>query len=297
MADQLRTRPSDVWTGLGPRALAAIDASLAPSTRQRYDAEWSAFCRACPSDCTPELVAEYLAGLSYNRARVARSAISFFAGPSATDSPLISRVLKGLFRNAAPAKRSIDPSLLRRIVSELRSWGPVEGLSRERLLTRSMIIFRLASWARASDVDRVARKDVHFLENGVRFTVRRPKQARPSAPDHTAFVAGHADETIDVVRHLRCLFSREGSAKLFPEGLEDIKNRAKKFLRSLGSDENSHTLRHMGASAAFALGFPIDAICAHAGWASASTALKYYAQAWTSLGQAKPPHISLAAFV
>lgn len=293
---------------LDARARAAIADAVVASTAAKYEREFAHFRAAVGEHFSLVDVANYLAAIGYQRARAARPAIAFHLpvpedGRSVLEHPVFPRLMQGLFREAPdrPARERLSPTFLRTILEHVRSWGTTEQLSPEQLRTRALIVFRLASWCRSSDAERIYRKNVTFDGRLLFFSVSRPKQATQSQPNSSSAVHAVEDSRLDPVAHVRRLMElRPSDETLFGESSEELASRVSTVLATAKVPIRAHALRHLGASAALALGYAIDSVAAHGGWRSTDTILRFYAQAWTIRDdgqQRKPAHISLAAFV
>ena len=187
---------------------------------------------------------------------------------------------------------------LRSIARFLESLGPTSALTQDLLLTRAAVVFRLATWTRTSDVTRIPRGLIRARSESMTFTIVSPKQRRPSAP-HAEVTVFRVPGLLDPCEHIvRLLELFPDCDSLFPTDERGLASRVASVLDRVEPPPGSltpHCLRHLGASAAVALGFGLDVVAAHGQWADPSTLLRFYAQGWT-VTKPKPQHVSMSAF-
>jgi integrase len=227
-----------------------------------------------------------------------RSAISTIAGlmggrKEIGSSPLIARCIQGMWElkpQKAKYESFWDPEI---ILEKVKSWGPNEDLSLEKLTDKLIILLKLAIFGRTADLNGIRRSSLVFRENEMSLKIFGSKENRSrQTPSSTPiYVADFEDPIICPVRCMRNYLDRTAEIT-FEDFLfvslvggkghlskKDIDRRVLRTMRESGINTSifkSHSVRGAAATKALENGTPLEDVLLTGRWKSISVFKKFY---------------------
>ena len=257
--------------------------------------EWAQFCGINDYDkFNPKedwvmewLVQKFNRGASHGTLNTCRSAISLLCGEYIGKSPLISRLLKGVFKQKPSKPKydriySLDP-----VISRIEKLAPLDSLSLQQLTSKLAILLALVTAHRKQTLISIKRKNIKKVNDGYEIEIsERIKTSRPGAYQPLLIlprfkerpnlcVASVLEKYLDItsatVKETDALFIT--TRKPFKKASKDTLSRwIRSFLTEcgIGQEYAPHSIRHAATSAAMAKGVDINIIKNSAGWSGTS---------------------------
>jgi hypothetical protein len=209
------------------------------------------------------------------------------------DHPWVVKLLKGIEaqRPAVPRyAESWDVGLLLKLVKE---WGPNEQLSLTRLRSKTVILLRIASFGRSSDISYIKRSSLKFYDTHLWLDFHTKKQKRRSTQSFAMEIMRYSEDPdiCPVATTSVYLQKTEGLAPdhdflilsirkpFLPVGADCISKIVKNAMTQAGVDTsifNAASLRMASASKALDKGASVDAVMRIGQWSSFSVFQRFY---------------------
>ena len=240
------------------------------------------------------LTQKFNEGAAYGTLNTMRSAISLLNTFDLSDSKLLNRFFKGVFklRPSLPKyDKTWDPDL---VLQNLESWEQTEKLDLQRLTEKLVMLLALASGFRVQSLALIKLDGISISSQSIEITINeliktskigsaRPRVVLPFFKDKPKLcVASILVHYINITRDLR-----NDTSNLFisykkphkPVTSQTISRWLKKILVDSGISEDfsAHSTRHASTSKAFRKGLNMNTIKNAAGWSERSTTFsKFY---------------------
>ena len=279
------------------------------STLSTYESAWRNWAAWClqrgenPLSTSLNFVLEFLAelhasGKSYSTINVHRSMISktlpLVEGKPIGSHPLIKSILNGCYNLNPPKPKynsSWDPNVA---ITFITSLGDNRLLRLTTLSRKTVVLLALASLLRVSELTAINLQSIAFSNNGLNFSLLKPRKAQHSGPLQSFFIPSLQDpgscpveavrSYIDVTAPYR---NNSNNTNLFVSCIKPHRvvtsNTVSGWIRSLLTDAgidttifSAHSTRGAAASKAFNVGMSMDAILKAGHWARESTFSKFY---------------------
>lgn len=286
-------------------AIPTLVNSLANSTIQQYHGplrSWSMFCREFKKDeFSPSIqdVLHFLSevkikGASYGKLNTYRSAISLITKDHLGSHPLISRFMKGTFR-----ERPIKPKYrmtwdVSAVLEKLKEYYPPKDLGLQNLSEKLVMLLLLTTGHRLQTIWSIKINNLKEAPDGYWADIdkllktTRPGSASPllflpkfsATPELCVFATlkEYLKQTRDKRGEIQELFIT--STRPFKAASKDTLSRwVKNVLQASGVDTTqftAHSTRHASTSTALAKGVDIETIRRTAGWSASSQIFQRY---------------------
>jgi hypothetical protein len=213
-------------------------------------------------------------------------------GVSIGEHPWVTHLFKGI-ASARPTRArysqywEIDP-----LLNEVKGWGPNVSLSMKQLTQKTIILLRVATLDRSSDIAYIKRSSITFHAEYMSVDYHSKKQQRRSDQSFRHVVARLADEvlcpvattehymqrTAQFIRNSRdrLILSVDGSK---PLGAERIAKLVLEVMKKAGVDTTifkAGSLRGAAASQALDHGLPVEDVIRMGQWRSYSVFDRFY---------------------
>jgi len=308
--DPVAARVQGIWNssddeGLSEEARRGIVDSWRPATRRSYASKWLQWSDWCnrrsrdplsptPVDLTNFLADKSLQGVAPSSLGVYRSAVLSGLHPERSrlinESELPSRYIKGKLNQRPPRGLSAiwnaEDALLK-----LESWGRTESLTLDQLTRKTVLLLRLATACRTSDLALIDVEHIRWSdETAILFLQGLRKTARPDEENSLqihAFPESPQRCPLATLReYLRRTVSLRTSTRLFvtwrsphgPAHRDTLARWTRETLTTLGINEafSAHSTRSASSSLAYSNGTSLSDILAAASWRSNSTFFRFY---------------------
>ena len=279
--------------------------SWRPNTHKSYDTyiqKWKDFLKensiSNPSyiDVANFLTQLYTLGASYSTINLARSAVSAYLSPGASDSignhPVICRVVKGVFQNRPPLPKYQETWNVDTVLDLLDNWPYAEVLSLQRLAYRTVMLVALLTGQRGQTIHNLTVDDVKLYDNKCILVYSSLlKQSRPGVHVKPIEIESFENKKLCIVHHLKLYIQRTESLRkgrqLFiacnapfkSVSRDTISRWIKTVLKLAGVDVTKfspHSTRSASTTAMYSRGVSMDCILQAAGWSNVSTFSKFY---------------------
>lgn len=278
---------------------------MAISTQKQYHAplkSWHKFCVDFrKNEFNPKItdVIHFLYGIkaggaSYGTLNTYRSALSLVTIDKIGEHPLVSRFMKGSFREKPTRPKYKATWDVHIVLDKLKQYYPLQELDLPRLSEKLTMLLLLATGHRVQTIWSINIDNLKEVRDGIWADIdkiiktTRPGTASPllflpKCPDNPDWcVASTLIEYLNRTRYLR------GETKdLFittvrphgPASKETVSRWAKKVLADCGIDTSiytSHSTRHASTSLAKAKGIDLDTLRKTAGWSEGSKVFQQF---------------------
>lgn len=167
--------------GLEEQTIEVMLASIARGTVKQYDSVlkyWWAFCqrrsfnpfRANDKEILSFLTEKFTEKASYGTLNTMRSAIAFINNYETSESSILKRVFKGVFRLRPPAPRYDSIWDAGVAVSFLNNW-PTETLDLRKLTFKVTMLLALGSAFRVQSLSLIKINNIKFLDEGIEIRI------------------------------------------------------------------------------------------------------------------------------
>ena len=281
-----------------------MTASIAESTAKQYNTAlkyyWE-FCRTRGLDpfsaddktiitCITEKFKE---GAAYGTLNAMRSAIALINVQDTTNSTLLHRYFKGIFRLRPSAPNYTSTWDVGIVLDRIELWGDSEELNMETLSRKCVTLLALGSAFRVQSIRLIKLQNIVKKDTGVEIRVDDLiKTSRPGAKQPSAFFPYFNNPRLCVARTLETYIDRTATLRgnkkqliishrppYVELGNQSISRWIRDTLKDAGIDAQftAHSTRHAFTSRARAHGLPIDIIKQAAGWSETSKVFsKFY---------------------
>lgn len=291
--------------GLTQKSTDLLLDSWRPNTQKSYNTyihKWHNFLTEnsiiSPShiDVANFLTQLYTSGASYNTINLARSAVSAYLSPGASDSignhPVVCRVVKGVFHNRPPLPKYQETWDVDTVLHLLNTWPPAESLSLQQLTYRTVMLVALLTGQRGQTIHNLTVDDVKLYESKCILVYSSLlKQSRPGLHVKPIEIECFSNKKLCIVHHLSLYIRKTRELrkdnKLFISCIAPFKGVSrdtisrwiKTVLNLAGVDVSkytSHSTRSASTTAMYSRGASMDCIMQAAGWTNTSTFSKFY---------------------
>ena len=289
--------PTPVWV--------TIHNAWSPATLRQYMVparKWEQYTKDIginPVEPTPLQVLNFLQdmvdkGLGYGTINTAKSFLSAFISLEGIQlglHPLITRFMKGVYRQATPKSKYTDTWDPIPVLHTLSGWGHTENICLERLTKRTIVLFLLATGQRLQAVHKLKRTDIIWGQNSCKITYsERLKTNDPKTKPLILRFHKREEDTLCVYTHLRTYVDNVDTQAAAPyvfSTMKDPTHRASsdtisRWVRESleeGGVSNSYkpySTRHAATSAAHRAKVPLPEILSSAGWTGDSSFARFY---------------------
>ncbi|KAJ8921889.1 hypothetical protein NQ315_008522 [Exocentrus adspersus] len=288
--------------GVPESAIEVLVSSLADSTIKQYNstyAKWWAFCKdgeVFTSDSNKIiefLNTELQKGANYNTINQHRSALNTLL--QLTDSPLVTRFMKGAFRIRPVFPRYNETWDPNPVLTYLNNLTPLASLTLEKLTYKFVVLLALISSQRVQTLTKVKLSNITYFEDKIEIKIT--DIIKTSAPGKCQPILTlpyfHENPNLCIATILKYYIDttqqyRNSHDQLLitikkphhPASAQTVAKWIKKGLALGGVNTDifkSHSTRHASTSAAFKKGLSIESIRRTAGWSEkSSTFNKFY---------------------
>jgi hypothetical protein len=217
------------------------------------------------------------------------------------EHPAIVRIMKSIEKERPTIPRYSEFYDIKTLLDHIKKWGPTEELSMDSLTTKVILLLRVTTFARSSDIEYIQYSSIKFQEEGVSFNYVTKKQQRKGSQCLSSFIPKYTDEILCPVRTLQHYINRTQawrkpiqnennrfeqdrlmlslSTPHDPIGSDRISNRISDLFRAAGIDEKRFkpgSLRGASASAALDAGIPVEDVLRLGQWKSFAVFEKFY---------------------
>ena len=295
-------------TGFSKEVVDILLASWATATQKRYAGPWKAWVRwcsqrsVCPISAPVADVLAFLASLvtqkdlEYRTIALYKSAISQAHNPIGSTQlgslPVVSRFMKGVFKNKPPKPKYCSTWKVGTALSFLGTLEPLQKLTLRQLSYKTILLLALTSAARAHELSALDLACSLRKEGSWEFSLpTHVKTSRPGHPARKMFLPSFPDNpNICVVRTLAAYVERTRDLRKSSQLLvsliaphkaissQSVSRWLTRALRMAGIElgYSGHSTRGASTSAAAAGGLSVDLILEAADWASAQTFERFY---------------------
>ncbi|CAD6225121.1 GSCOCG00011809001-RA-CDS, partial [Cotesia congregata] len=284
--------------GLSVQTAEIMLSSLTENTVKQYSNPiklWWQFCNKkgldpfeiSESELLDFLSIRFEAGASYGTLNSMRAAISLIAGTNLSDSVLLNRFFKGVFKQRplkARYDRTWDPKI---VLDFLEKWSPVESLNLSELTKKVATLLALGTGHRLQTLAAISltniKKSKTGLEIEIKDLIKTSKKGRkqpllqlPTFKEKPQLcIVTHVLRYIEVTKKLRkdCKKLLITWKKPHKEASSQTISRwIKSVLSASGVSEEftGYSTRHASTSSAFRKGLDINVIKSTAGWSKSS---------------------------
>lgn len=233
-------------------------------------------------------------GSSYGSLNSARSAISLISLKNISDSKIINRFLKGIYR-LRPSKPKYDKTWdIGPVLKEISMWYPLENLDLRKLTNKLVILLALGTAQRVQTLALIKLSNIIEVNNGYEIEITdliktsRPGSYQPllKLPEFLEkpelCIAKTLRQYINVTSNIRTtsenlLVTLKKPHKAASTGTISRWLKESLVLCGIGREYSAHSTRHAVTSAAFKKGINLNIIKRAAGWSKDSkTFANYY---------------------
>lgn len=273
--------------------------SLATNTTKQYNSAlkyWWNFCLLHPHDpfeaddiiilrCLTERFKE---GAKYGTINSLRSAIALINTTNTTQSQLIQRFFKGVFKLSPIAPKYNSTWDVSTVLKKLESWKLAESLNLRQITLKLAMLLALGSAFRVQSLTLIKLDNINTLTNGVEIKIQDlVKTSRPGGAQPYAFfpffnhhkdiciartLLHYIEATKDIKNNKNQLFlSYKSPHKEI--GSQTISRWLKEVMIEAGIDQHytAHSTRHASTSKALRSGVNLNMIKNAAGWSENSS--------------------------
>ncbi|XP_058799080.1 uncharacterized protein LOC131668714 [Phymastichus coffea] len=272
--------------------------SVANSTMKQYNSAleyWWKFCKesaldpfnAGDKEIVNCLTRKFNEGAAYGTLNSLRSAIALINQENNSDSPLLNRFFRGVFRTRPTAPKYCCTWDVEVVLNMLETWNPLSALSLQNLTFKLVLLLALGSAFRVQSIALIKIKNIRFLSNGVEIRISDLiKTSRPGSKDPIVFFPYFPHrETLCIARTLIFYIEktrdlRGNTDELFISFIKPFKKVTSQtisrwirtVMRQAGIDEffTAHSTRHASTSRALREGLDIGTIRNAASWSENS---------------------------
>lgn len=286
-------------------AINILVASLADSTIKQYSGpikQWLLFCSTSGIDpyeanerhALTWFTQRYSAGASYGTLNSCRAALGLLAGESLSQSPMITRFFKGVFRMRPTKPRYDDTWDVAPVLEQISTLFPLESLTLPQMTDRLVMLLALATAHRMQTLAAIKVSNIVKTDRGYEIRIDSLiKTSRPGACQPLLLLPRFTEKpelclastleaylvmTKDLRGHLEeLLITTRKPYK--PATTQSIARWIKAFLARSGVNKKykAHSTRHAVTSAALKRGIDINMIKNTAGWSKESLVFaKFY---------------------
>lgn len=231
---------------------------------------------------------------AYGSLNSLRSAISLINNGKTSESPLLQRFMKGVFKLRPTKPKYATTWDVGVVLEKLESWSPSDSLDLQELSLKLVMLLALGSAFRVQSLSLIKLKNIKSLKNGVEIKIEDlVKTSRPGAEQPYAFfpffknkislcvattILHYIDRTKDIregVEDLLISFKKPHKKV----GTQTISRWLKTVMKEAGIEEHysAHSTRHASTSKAFSKGIDLNTIKNAAGWSEKSSVFaKFY---------------------
>lgn len=293
--------------GVKEESVSLLLNSITESTLKQYNkpiVDWYYFCKSQDLNLykpTEGQVADWLSGkfhqgASYSSLNTCRSALSLICGEYIGQSSLLSRLLKGIYKEKPSKPKynkiySLDP-----VINKLEQMSPLSVLSLPELTNKLLMSMALITAHRKQTLSLIKRSNIKKVQNGYEIQIpdfiktsrrghHQPLLILPRFPENknlcvASMLEAYLKVTSDLLINdkIEALFIT--TRQPFRAASKDSLSRwLKMFLFNCGisSEYTSHSIRHASTSSALAKGVDLSVIKNLAGWSENSKVFeKFY---------------------
>jgi len=281
------------------------------STNSSYQSAWNIWFHWCVRSNQDPLhpagigtVLEFLTELSksgkaYRTINVIRSMLSSslekIDGMDVGKHPLVMRLMRGIYIANPPQPKYTGMWDTDVVLSYLETLGANAGLSLAVLSKKTAVLLALTSLFRVSELAAIDHASVVFTEQGVSFSLSKPRKSQRRSPLHVHSLKRISPPSI--ICPVACLETYDGISKSLrnptvsyscflslkpphcPVGASTLARWIKEILREAGIDTSiysAHSTRGASASKAASAGIPVESILKSGSWSSESVFARHY---------------------
>ncbi|XP_074102607.1 uncharacterized protein LOC141529804 [Cotesia typhae] len=291
--------------GLSVQAAEIMLSSLTESTIKQYAnpiKRWWQFCfkkEYNPYDISESKLLEFLSkrfeeGASYGTLNSSRSAISLLSNTNLSDSTLLTRFFKGVYKQRPLRPRynkTWDPKI---VLNYLENLGPIKDLKLSELTKKLVALLALGTGHRLQTLAVIKLVDIKKTKNGLEVEIRELIKTSKKGVDQPLLclpkfekkpklcIATHVEEYIKRTSSIRgnCNNLLVTWSKPHKEASSQTISRWIKSVLSasgVGEEFTAYSTRHASTSSAFRKGVDINVIKSTAGWSKSSEVFaKFY---------------------
>lgn len=293
--------------GIKEQAAEVMIDSLAPATLKQYQGSlklWWSFCeenkvnfyRASSADVVAFLDKRFKEGANYSTLNSTRAAITLVSCQKASEDGLVSRYMKGVFRNKPTKPKYASTWDPEPVLDYLKKLHPIKELKPKEVAEKVVTLLALTTAHRLQTMALINIKNIQKTDSGI--IIKIPELIKTSKPGSfqpelilpffeecpQLCVASTVLEYLEYTKELR----GHGCENLLlatvrphgPVSAQTIGHWIKSLLQKAGIDMQqftAYTTRHSAVSSAFRRGVDIDTIRRTAGWTAKSKVFsKFY---------------------